>query len=41
LIVQDYSGTLLPGLLGEKLINQFEFFSAFTSGEEFRIVAEG
>jgi ATP-dependent helicase Lhr and Lhr-like helicase len=41
LIMQDHGGILLPGLLGEKLINQFEFFSAFTSGEEFRIVAEG
>jgi ATP-dependent Lhr-like helicase len=41
LIVQDHAGTLLPGLAGEKLINQFDFYSAFTSGEEFRIVAEG
>jgi ATP-dependent Lhr-like helicase len=41
LITQDHGGTLLPGLVGEKLINQFDFYSAFTSGEEFRIVAEG
>ena len=41
LIMQDHGGTLLPGLLGEKLINQFDFYSAFTSGEEFRIIAEG
>jgi ATP-dependent Lhr-like helicase len=41
LIMQDHGGSLLPGLLGEKLINQFDFYSAFTSGEEFRIVAEG
>lgn len=41
LITQDHYGTLLPGLVGEKLINQFDFYSAFTSGEEFRIVAEG
>lgn len=41
LITQDQGGTLLPGLVGEKLINQFDFYSAFTSGEEFRIVAEG
>lgn len=41
LITQDHGGTLLPGLLGEKLINQFDFYSAFTSGEEFRIIAEG
>jgi ATP-dependent helicase Lhr and Lhr-like helicase len=41
LITQDHGGTLLPGLLGEKVINQFDFYSAFTSGEEFRIIAEG
>ena len=41
LIAQDHGGILLPGLLGEKLINQFDFYSAFTSGEEFRIIAEG
>lgn len=41
LITQDHGGTLLPGLVGEKLINHFDFYSAFTSGEEFRIVAEG
>ncbi len=41
LISQDHDGTLLPGLLGEKLLNQFDFYSAFTSGEEFRVVAEG
>ena len=41
LIAQDHGGTILPGLLGEKLINQFDFYSAFTSGEEFRIIAEG
>lgn len=41
LITQDHGGTLLPGLTGEKLINQFDFYSAFTSGEEFRIIAEG
>lgn len=40
LIVQDHGGTLLPGLIGERLINQFDFYSAFTSGEEFRIIAE-
>lgn len=41
LIMQDHGGILLPGLAGEKLINQFDFYSAFNSGEEFRIVAEG
>ena len=41
LITQDHGGSLLPGMLGEKLINQFDFYSAFSTGEEFRLVAEG
>lgn len=41
LVMQDSSGYLLPGTLGEKLINDFDFYSAFTSGEEFRLIAEG
>lgn len=41
LIVQDSSGALLAGTLGEKLINQYEFYSAFTTSDEFRISAEG
>lgn len=41
LITQDHGGSLLPGILGEKLINQFDFYSAFSTGEEFRLVAEG
>jgi len=39
--MQDSSGSLLPGTLGESLINDFDFYSAFTSGEEFRLIAEG
>lgn len=41
LITQDHGGTLLPGVLGEKLVNQFDFYSAFNTGEEFRLIAEG
>jgi ATP-dependent Lhr-like helicase len=41
LIVQDSSGLLLPGTVGERLINHYEFYSAFTSDEEFRLVCEG
>jgi ATP-dependent Lhr-like helicase len=41
LITQDHGGSLLPGVLGEKLINQFDFYSAFNTGEEFRLIAEG
>jgi ATP-dependent Lhr-like helicase len=28
-------------VLGETLINQFDFYSAFSTGEEFRLIAEG
>jgi len=41
LIVQDSSGALLAGVLGEKLINQYDFYSAFTTSDEFRIATEG
>ncbi|WAH61439.1 DEAD/DEAH box helicase [Pseudomonas silvicola] len=41
LIVQDSSGLLLPGELGERLINHYEFYSAFTSDEEFRLMRDG
>lgn len=41
LITQDHGGSLLPGALGERLINQFDFYSAFNTGEEFRLIAEG
>ena len=41
LLVQDSSGLLLHGELGEKLVNHYEFYSAFLSDEEFRIVCDG
>lgn len=41
ILQQDSSGLLLPGNAGEKLINYYDFYSAFASGEEFRILAEG
>ena len=41
IVLQESSGTLLPGTLGEKLINSFDFYCAFASGDEFRIIAEG
>lgn len=41
LIVQDSSGLLLPGQLGERLINHYEFYTAFTSDEEFRLLRDG
>jgi ATP-dependent Lhr-like helicase len=41
LIVQDSSGLLLPGTVGERMINHYEFYSAFTNDEEFRLVCDG
>lgn len=41
LVVQSSNGLLLHGLLGEKLVNHYEFYSAFASDEEFRLVANG
>lgn len=41
LLIQDSSGLLLHGELGEKLVNHYEFFAAFSSEKEFRLVCEG
>jgi ATP-dependent Lhr-like helicase len=41
LITQESSGLLLPGTIGERLVNHYEFYSAFTSDEEFRLVCAG
>ncbi len=41
LLTQDSSGLLLHGELGEKFVNHYEFYAAFASDEEFRIVCEG
>jgi ATP-dependent Lhr-like helicase len=41
ILQQESSGVLLPGVTGEKLINSYEFYSAFNSGEEFRLLANG
>lgn len=40
-IVQDHTGLLLLGALGEKLVNHYSFYAAFTSDEEYRIVYRG
>ena len=39
LLVQDASGLLLHGPLGEKFVNHYTFYAAFASDEEFRLVA--
>lgn len=41
ILQQEASGLLLPGTLGERLISNYEFYSAFVSGEEFRLIADG
>lgn len=41
LLVQESSGLLLHGVLGEKLVNHYEFYSAFLSNEEFRLECDG
>lgn len=38
LLIQDPSGLLLHGPLGEKFVNHYTFYAAFASDEEFRLV---
>jgi ATP-dependent Lhr-like helicase len=39
ILQQESTGLLLPGTVGEKLINHYDFYSAFSSPDEFRLVA--
>jgi ATP-dependent Lhr-like helicase len=41
LITQSPGGTLILGWNGEKLVNNYNFYSAFTSPEEYKLFAEG
>jgi ATP-dependent Lhr-like helicase len=41
ILMQDSSGDLLLGLIGEKFVNHYTFYAAFATDEEFRIVAGG
>lgn len=41
LLAQESSGLLLHGELGEKFVNHYDFYAAFTSDEEFRLVCDG
>jgi len=41
ILIQDGSGLLLHGPLGDKLVNHFSFLAAFASGEEFRVITNG
>ncbi len=39
LIAQEASGILLHGAKGETLVNHYQFYAAFTSDEEYRVVS--
>jgi len=41
LLMQDSSGTLLHGAVGEKFVNHYSFYAAFAAEEEFRVVCGG
>lgn len=41
IITQTSEGLLLLDIKGERLINHYSFFAAFTTPEEYRLVAEG
>lgn len=41
LLMQDSSGLLLHGRVGEKFVNHYGFYSAFVTDEEFRLIADG
>ncbi len=41
ILIQDSSGLLLHGPVGDKLVNHYTFYAAFSVDEEFRIVASG
>ena len=40
LLIQDSSGALLHGPVGEKIVNHYTFYTAFMADEEFQIVAD-
>lgn len=41
LLIQDSSGLLLHGRLGDKFVNHYSFYAAFAADEEFRVIAGG
>ncbi|EIL97363.1 DEAD/DEAH box helicase [Rhodanobacter sp. 115] len=41
ILTQDHAGLLLHGRVGDKIVNHYSFYAAFTSDEEFRIVSGG
>lgn len=41
LIAQERSGLLLLGSVGERLVNHYDFYSAFVTRDEYRLVCDG
>jgi ATP-dependent Lhr-like helicase len=41
ILVQDGSGLLLHGRIGDRLVNHYSFYAAFSSDEEFRVITGG
>jgi len=41
LITQTSDGLLLPGVVGERHLNHYDFYTAFVTGDEWRLVADG
>ena len=41
ILIQDHSGLLLAGRVGDKIVNHYSFYAAFATDEEFRIVSGG
>ncbi len=41
IIMQDHTGLLLLGELGEKFVNHYSFYASFSTDEEFKLICEG
>ncbi len=41
ILIDDHSGLLLHGRIGDKIVNHYSFYAAFSSDDEFRIVSGG
>lgn len=41
LITQSHDGTLVLDLEGERLVNHYDFYAAFSTPEEYRLIADG
>lgn len=41
ILMQDTSGLLLHGSIGEKLVNHYTFYAAFATEDEFRVICGG